>query len=393
MSGYHFHQRTEPWIAFTSSSTSYSLLLSSFSSSFFLPPYLIFKLIRYILRSFRSENVAGKVVLITGASSGIGEERSSLSSVARREDRLSTVADKSRRLGSPDVLIVPADVSKPEDCKIIIDKAVEYFGCQHEFLGFGIWNSFRSSTPEEEQRQIIVIASIAGWIPLPKHCFYNAAKAALISFYETLRVEFGSDIGITIAMPGLIYTDLVLQQSYTSEVQIDFCPGASAEGCAKSIVASVCRGDAYLTEPLGTFTPEENKGKIIVIASIGAWMPIPRNCFYSAAKAALISFYDTLRVEFGSDIGVTIVTPGLIYTDMVLQIANTYQIHEGFLMGESAERCAKSIVASACRGDAYLTEPSWYSTLWLFKMLCPELLDSVCLCTLMGKLGYAKKTS
>ena len=38
-----------------------------------LPPYLVFKLLSYIKRSIFCENVAGKVVLITGASSGIGE--------------------------------------------------------------------------------------------------------------------------------------------------------------------------------------------------------------------------------------------------------------------------------------------------------------------------------
>jgi FlaA1/EpsC-like NDP-sugar epimerase len=38
-----------------------------------LPPYLVFKLLSYIKRSMFTENVAGKVVLITGASSGIGE--------------------------------------------------------------------------------------------------------------------------------------------------------------------------------------------------------------------------------------------------------------------------------------------------------------------------------
>lgn len=46
----------------------------------------------------------------------------------------------------------------------------------------------------------------------------QAGKAALISFYETLRVEFGSDIGITIVTPGLITTDMVQGEAFTSEV-------------------------------------------------------------------------------------------------------------------------------------------------------------------------------
>lgn len=41
-----------------------------------LPPFLLFKILRFIVRSISREDVAGKVVLITGASSGIGEVRS-----------------------------------------------------------------------------------------------------------------------------------------------------------------------------------------------------------------------------------------------------------------------------------------------------------------------------
>lgn len=38
-----------------------------------LPPYLLFKIVNFVIRTMFSENVAGKVILITGASSGIGE--------------------------------------------------------------------------------------------------------------------------------------------------------------------------------------------------------------------------------------------------------------------------------------------------------------------------------
>ncbi|OMO84186.1 Short-chain dehydrogenase/reductase SDR, partial [Corchorus capsularis] len=103
---------------------------------FFLPPYLVFKTLSYIIRSVCSENVAGKVVLITGASSGIGEHLAyqyarrgaRLGLVARREDRLCAVADKCGQLGSPDVIAIPADVSKQEDCKRFVGKGVNYFG-------------------------------------------------------------------------------------------------------------------------------------------------------------------------------------------------------------------------------------------------------------------------
>lgn len=42
---------------------------------------------------------------------------------------------------------------------------------------------------------------------------------------------------------------------------------------------------------------------------------------------------------------------------------------------ESKEECAKQIVKSACRGDQYLVEPSWARVLFLFKALCPEVIE------------------
>ncbi|XP_060670181.1 11-beta-hydroxysteroid dehydrogenase-like 4A isoform X3 [Ziziphus jujuba] len=111
------------------------------------------------------------------------------------------------------------------------------------------------------------------------------------------------------------------------------------------------------------------KGKIVVIASTCGWYPLPRLIIYNASKAALISFFDTLRAELGWDIGITIVTPGVIKTKLT----------QGDLLqpvpAESAEGCAKAIVKSACRGDMYLTEPSWIRVLVPLKVFCPELVD------------------
>lgn len=47
---------------------------------------------------------------------------------ATRENRLQEVGDRARALGSPDVRMVPADVSKPQDCKRIVDEAANHFG-------------------------------------------------------------------------------------------------------------------------------------------------------------------------------------------------------------------------------------------------------------------------
>ncbi|KAE9467564.1 hypothetical protein C3L33_00506, partial [Rhododendron williamsianum] len=111
-------------------------LISLFSLFFFLPAILLFKIFSSISRSVFSENVSGKVVLITGASSGIGEHLAykyakggaCLALMARREKRLEAVADKARWLGSPDVIVESGDVSKVEDCKRFVDAALNHFG-------------------------------------------------------------------------------------------------------------------------------------------------------------------------------------------------------------------------------------------------------------------------
>ncbi|KAL0318896.1 UNVERIFIED_CONTAM: 11-beta-hydroxysteroid dehydrogenase 1A [Sesamum angustifolium] len=103
---------------------------------FFLPPFQIFKFFLSILGTLFSEDVAGKVVVITGASSGIGESLAyeyakrgaCLVLAARRERSLQDVAERARDLGSPDVVVVRADVSKVEDCRKVVDQTMNRFG-------------------------------------------------------------------------------------------------------------------------------------------------------------------------------------------------------------------------------------------------------------------------
>lgn len=51
-----------------------------------------------------------------------------LTLVARREDRLRVVADRCRKLGSPDVAVIRGDVSVMEDCKRFVQETISRFG-------------------------------------------------------------------------------------------------------------------------------------------------------------------------------------------------------------------------------------------------------------------------
>ncbi|KAL6182655.1 hypothetical protein ACLB2K_044070 [Fragaria x ananassa] len=264
---------------------------------FFLPPYLFLKFLLSIIRPLFCENVAGKVILITGASSGIGEHLAyeyasrgaCLALVARREHRLQYVANRAVSIGSPDVLIIPADVSKVEDCERFVDATVNHFGrldhlvnnagiapiCMFEetpdvtklapAMDVNFWGSVYSSyfaIPHLKQSQgrIIGISSAAGWLRTPRLSMYSASKTAVISFYETLRVETGDEVGITLVTPGLVESEmtqgkflnkegrLVLDQELR-DAEMSLMPVLPVKEAAEAIVDGACEGVKYLTVP------------------------------------------------------------------------------------------------------------------------------------------------
>ncbi|KAK9995338.1 hypothetical protein SO802_020024 [Lithocarpus litseifolius] len=286
--------------------------------SFTLAPFLFLKFLYFLKRSKYSENVAGKVILITGASSGIGEHvayeyarrRACLALIARREDRLQEVANRARQLGSPEVIVVPADVSKVEDCKRFVDETVNHFG------------------------QL-------------DHLVNNAGVTRIELFEDSIQFSDYASIMVKIK------TNMVAFLSHFCNKDINFW------------------GSIYSTHNAVPHL-RKTKGKIVVLASTVAWLALPRLSFYNASKAALISFFETLRVELGSDIGITIVTPGLIKSEMS-EATKLSKAKATWILAKSTEGCAKAIVASACRGDMYLTEPSWMKVMFWMKTMCPEL--------------------
>ncbi|KAL4570093.1 hypothetical protein LXL04_025744 [Taraxacum kok-saghyz] len=262
-----------------------------------ISPFLfIWELITNLRSCFQPiENMSGKVVLITGASSGIGElmayeyaKRGAclvIVAIKEPESRLEQVAERARELGSPNVLFLFADVSKVDECRIFMDETIRHYGrLDHLVCNAGIaslysiktdvtkfapvmdvnfWGSVYSThfaIPHLMRTggKIVVNASSAGVLHPPKGGFYNVSKSALISFYESLRFEVSPTITITILTLGYIETNLITAKSLTNGIGVgvrlkkDFrsvLPTMGAEPCAKAIVNGVCKGATSITEP------------------------------------------------------------------------------------------------------------------------------------------------
>ncbi|KAM7497960.1 hypothetical protein LguiA_022374 [Lonicera macranthoides] len=265
-----------------------------------LPPFFIFKFIYTLINSFfcstHNKDLKGKVVLVTGASSGIGEylayeyakEGACLVLVARREGKLGEVAEKARGLGSPQVLVVCGDVSNITDCKRFIDQTIDHFGRLDHLVnnaGIGSYNSIDMDVTKfapvmdinfwgsvypthfaiphlrKSKGNIVVNSSSAALLHPPTSGFYSASKAALVSFYESMRVELAPQgVRVTIVMLGFIDSEMVKGKQFTREgvLQVDTkqedaianaFPVMSTEPCAKAILEGTCKGERYISEP------------------------------------------------------------------------------------------------------------------------------------------------
>ncbi|PAF32207.1 SDR family oxidoreductase [Paenibacillus sp. 7516] len=189
-------------------------------------------------------NVKGKVVVITGASSGIGEATARLLAQqgahvvigARRVERLHALASSIRSEGES-VEFQALDVTRLEEMQSIVDLALTRYGrldvvvnnaglmplSPLEALKVDEWNrmidvnirgvlhGIAAGLPVMRKQgagQFINIASIGAYAVTPTASVYCATKYAVRAITEGLRLEVGGDIRVTLVSPGVTESEL-----------------------------------------------------------------------------------------------------------------------------------------------------------------------------------------
>jgi 3-oxoacyl-[acyl-carrier protein] reductase len=258
-------------------------------SSLVNPPSSSMPTVRELRASALDLGLKDKVVLVTGASRGIGETTAKLFSLLgskvivnyhRGAKDASRVAEEINMEGG-EAVAVAGDVTNPGDVRRLVGAAIERFGTVHilvnnaardfrptpfldlswdeverdlEVAAKGAFLCCQAVLPlmlEQNGGKIVNITSLATDAPPPNQTKYVIAKSALMGLTRSLAVEFASkNVQINMVVPNFVETDLVahISQGFRRKIAQDIPMGrlGSPIDVAQAVV--------YLSSSLSSFT-------------------------------------------------------------------------------------------------------------------------------------------
>lgn len=237
-----------------------------------------------------------KVIIVTGASSGIGLASARLFGAcgakvvmgARSISKLQQLAP-SVSADPANVLCVETDVTEEEDCRALVEAAVAAFGkidilvnnagismramfkdldlsVIKSLMDVNFWGTVyctKYALPYllEAKGSVVGVISIAGYSALPARTGYSSSKYAIRGFLDTLRIEHLKDgLNVLVFAPGYTSSNvrnaaLTANGSAQGETPLDEGKLMSAEKCAEYLARSLAkRRSTKILTPIGKAT-------------------------------------------------------------------------------------------------------------------------------------------
>jgi short-subunit dehydrogenase len=226
----------------------------------------------------------GKTVLVTGASSGIGEELAwqlaqrgaTLTLAARRGALLESLADRIAASGAPRPIVVEGDVTRDGDMERAVAETVQRWGRldivianagfgvggalaklsiedyrrQFETNVFGVLRTIYAALPEVEKTRgnVVIVGSVAGWTATAGMSAYAMSKFAVRALAESITPELRrKGVTVTLISPGFVVSNIrrVDNQGRFRDGAADPVPAWLAVGTARAvrqILKAIARG-------------------------------------------------------------------------------------------------------------------------------------------------------
>jgi uncharacterized protein len=228
----------------------------------------------------------GVNAVITGASSGIGRalarrlavEGARVALVARRVDRLETLAEEIRKRGG-DALVLPCDVGDREQVLTAAGKVIERFGGVDLLVnnaGYGHHRPFLRWDLEDMERMmrinyfgalywtkallgqmverrrgwLVFVASVAGKLAVPEESAYAASKFAMVGLAESLSYEVEeAGVQVLTVCPGTIRTEFFDQEALERMAPVARRMMTETEPLVDAIIKALAAGRYEITFP------------------------------------------------------------------------------------------------------------------------------------------------